>query len=530
MTDDPRDAALGRRELLALIGRRAGGGAMLHAMLALGVAGESSYAGPVELQGAPRGASVLVLGAGTAGLVAAYELRRAGYAVKVLEYNQRAGGRAWTLRGGDDYTELGGERQRCEFDDGQYLNPGPWRIPYHHHGVLDYAHRLRVPLEPFVQVNHNAFLHSKRAFGGRPQRFREVQADFNGGIAQLLSQASRQGGFDGTLTRDDLDRLRNALRQWGALDGSGRYAANEASSQRRGFDIAAGGGLMPAPKPSQPTAFKEILDSGLWRYLSVGHEDEFQSTIFQPVGGMDRIAMALHREVADLVQFGAQVTAIDQDSRGVVVRYQAGGVESMARADWCVCTIPLSVLGQLELKLSPPLLAAIQAVPYEASVKVGLQFKRRFWEQDERIYGGITRTDLPIQTIGYPNHGYGMPGKGVLLGAYVWGPNAYEFTAQPPAERVRLALKHGAMIHPQYAAEFDNGVAVAWHRVPWTLGCFANWSDAAREQHYQNLCQVDGRVVLAGEHASLLPAWQEGAVLSALDAIARLHAKARATT
>ena len=71
--------------------------------------------------------------------------------------------------------------------------------------------------------------------------------------------------------------------------------------------------------------------------------------------------------------------------------------------------------------------------------------------------------------------------------------------------------------------EFENGISVGWHREPATLGCFALWSDEARKQHYKNLCALDGRIVLAGEHASYLPAWQEGAVLSALDAIARLH-------
>ena len=60
------------------------------------------------------------------------ELRRAGYRVQILEYNDRAGGRTWTLRGGDRFIELGGAVQDCHFDDGLYLNPGPWRIPYHH--------------------------------------------------------------------------------------------------------------------------------------------------------------------------------------------------------------------------------------------------------------------------------------------------------------------------------------------------------------------------------------------------------------
>jgi monoamine oxidase len=52
------------------------------------------------------------------------------------------------------------------------------------------------------------------------------------------------------------------------------------------------------------------------------------------------------------------------------------------------------------------------------------------------------------------------------------------------------------------------------------------WTDDTRQKHYKNLCQVDGRIALAGEHASYIPAWQEGALLSSLDAVQRLHARA----
>ncbi len=161
-------ASLSRRELLGMIGTTAGAAAMYQAMSGLGLAAESPYRGPIDLQGAPRGASVLVLGAGISGMTAAYELRNAGYQVQVLEYNGRAGGRNWSLRGGDTYTELGGATQHCEFDKDLYINPGPWRIPYHHRGMLTYCKRLGVPLEAFVQVNYNAYLHNSRAFGGKP--------------------------------------------------------------------------------------------------------------------------------------------------------------------------------------------------------------------------------------------------------------------------------------------------------------------------------------------------------------------------
>ena len=202
---------------------------------------------------------------------------------------------------------------------------------------------------------------------------------------------------------------------------------------------------------------------------------------------------------------------------------QAPGQPQSASADWCVCTIPLGILSQIPMEVGAPLSAAIGAVPYASAVKVGLQFKRRFWEEDEHIYGGITYTDLPIMNIGYPSSGFHGGGKGVLLGAYIWGLDAMEFTAMSPESRVRKALEYGSQIHAQYRTEFDNGVAVAWHRSPFAMGCFGIWNEDTRTKHYRNLCEIDGRIVLAGEHASYIPGWQEGAVTSSLDAIGRLH-------
>src|SRR5438309_9465862 len=185
-----------RRDLLSLIGTVAGSAAAYHAMTALGFASESGYKGPIRLEGNPNGASVLILGAGLAGMTAALELRKAGYKVQVLEFNSRAGGRNWTLRGGDSFTELGGAKQTCEFDQGLYFNPGPWRIPYHHRALLDYCKRLGVTLEPFQQLNHNAYLHSAEAFGGRPRRIREIKTDFQGHSSELLAKVVKKGQLD----------------------------------------------------------------------------------------------------------------------------------------------------------------------------------------------------------------------------------------------------------------------------------------------------------------------------------------------
>jgi monoamine oxidase len=519
-------AVMSRRELFRLIGTAGGSAAMYHAMAQLGYTKESAYTGPLRLEGHGQGRSITILGAGLAGMTAALELRNAGYKVRILEYNGRAGGRNWSIRGGDTITELGGYTQHCRFDEGLYFNPGPWRIPHHHHALIDYCKRLKVPLEPFTQVNYNSYVHASGAFGGKPRRYREVEADFNGHVAELLAKATSQSKLDERVSREDKEILLEALRDWGALNANYEYSECLTSSERRGYAVPPGGGLQASAVPSEPMPMRELLHSRLWSAVALGHDYDLQSTLFQPVGGMGRIGEAFSRELGDGIEYNCKVTAIQQDERGVTVTCEdarTGRNPRTVRADWCICTLPVSILGQIPLNVGTPMRTAIDALSYHASFKAGLQFKRRFWEEDDGIYGGISYTDQSITLIGYPNTGYFATAKGVLLGAYAFRVPAFELTALSPDERMKLVVEQGSRIHPQYRAEFDSGVSVGWHRIPWSMGCYAAWTDELREKHYDDLCAIDGRIVLAGEHVSQLPAWMEGSLLSALDAVERLH-------
>ncbi|HRO15403.1 MAG TPA: flavin monoamine oxidase family protein [Paracoccus sp. (in: a-proteobacteria)] len=513
-----------RRAILSMIGAAAGTSAMYAAMTALGHAAESPWKGPIRLDGDPKGARVLILGAGLAGMAAALELRAAGYQVEILEYRDKAGGRCWTLHSGDTYTEMGGFTQKVDFAEGNYINPGPWRIPYNHHALLDYCRRLGVPLEPFIQKNHNAYLHSSRAFDGKPMRFREIETDFRGNVSELLAKAVRAGTLDEALSPADREVLMASLKYFGALDDEFDYRKGNHSSEYRGWAKWPGGGADARPEPSDPLDFAAVLQSKLWNKLVDSDLVEFQETMFQPVGGMDRIAVGFEKQVGDLIKYNCKVTEIRQDDSGVTVTYvgsDGAGEPRTAAADWCLCTIPFSILSQIDADLSPEMKGVVDATPYAESVKFGLEFKRRFWEQDEAIYGGITYTDLPIALISYPSTGYQSDGPAVLLGGYAWESNANQFAAMSPEERIKWAVEFGARIHPQYPQEFKTGVSVVWHRVPWTLGCYALWRE--REANYDKATKIDGRILMAGEHVSYLPGWQEGAILSALDAISRLH-------
>ena len=205
------------------------------------------HAARSNLSGAPHGTSILILGAGMAGLVAAYELRRAGYTVKVLEYNQRAGGRSWTLRGGDDYTELGGVQAEVRIRSRPVRQSGSvaHSVSPSRHARLRQA--LKVPLEPFNEINYNAYLHSSKAFGGKPQRYRHVYAD----LSRSRRRAAEQGGAtraSSMPTSDDRGQgtsCSSRCATWGVLDKDYRYVKSFATSESRGYDIDRGGGLMP---------------------------------------------------------------------------------------------------------------------------------------------------------------------------------------------------------------------------------------------------------------------------------------------
>jgi monoamine oxidase len=218
---------------------------------------------------------------------------------------------------------------------------------------------------------------------------------------------------------------------------------------------------------------------------------ELQTTMLEPVGGMDMIGQAFAREVGDLIRCDAKVIRIQQDDSGVTVTYVEGkapAVSQQAKADWCVCTIPLSILSQISIDVGKGMKSAINAVPYATAVKVGLQFRRRFWEEDEAIYGGISYTDLPIRQIGYPNASLNHMGRGILLGAYILG-GSNEFTAMPPAGAVARAVDLGSRLHPQYLDEFENRQASS-NRV--SSGSYTGRAEC-REGRRQLPCLLAGR-------------------------------------
>ena len=505
--------ALTRRKLLGEMGLLSGAGLSLAAMQAMGVESPASakaarFALP---KGSGAGKRVVVLGAGIAGLVSAYELRKAGYAVTVIEARKRVGGRVWTIRGQDSIEQIDRPLQRTNFSAGQYFNAGPARLPSTHHLILSYAERLGVPLEVFVNSNASAGWD----FGGHVEPQRRMINDMRGLIGELLVKSIDGHALDASLSKEERDGLRGFLNGYSGLNRQGKYEATVSSGYAnwpgaydrppKAVETLTPRQLVPNESVVFPYFFEQIMD--------------MQATMMQPVGGMDRIAAALFEQVKSAVVLGTPVSAIRREGAGVRIEHKGG----VTRADYCVCTLPAPVLARIPSDFSPAKKAALKGVEYLKSAKVAFEAPR-FWER-EHIYGGLAWTDRLNENVIYPSHGFHSP-RGVIVGAYVAGwthkdtPEA--FTKLPIAEQIAISAGSIEALHPGRSRELTSAVAINWGQVPYSEGVGAigrDFGDDKRGPAYDELCRPEGPIVFAGEHLSYVGLWQEGAALAAHEAI-----------
>ncbi len=499
-----------------------GVGAAYAAMLGLDLApAVSARAAP----GLPAGAGVKVaiLGAGIAGLVLAYELERAGYQVVVLEARTRVGGRNWSIRGGDRVVLNGETDQVAGFSDGLYFNAGPARIPSHHQGLLAYIKQLGVPLEVEVNSSRSALLQSPGAFDGRPIQQRQAINDVRGGVAELLAKATRRGALDQDLTADDKERLLTFLKTYGDLNPDFGFTGTE----RSGY-LTPPGAFDQVAKRRDPLSLSALLKDEVLPLSLYEENILMQATMFQPVGGMDRIPAAFARAIRSPIRLGAEVRRIRQTATGAEVSYvdRSTGAAAAVSADYLIVTIPLPVLAKIETDFSRPVKQAISAAVYDHSAKVAFE-SPRFWEA-EQIYGGLSFVGGETTLVWYPSGGF-QGARGVLVGAYSAGAPAKGFEARTLAEQVALARGAVERLHPGHGGDLSAPLVVDWNKVPFNLGPWIHWEGDGNDQAaYRLLNQPDGRVYFSGAHLSQLPSWQEGAVLAAHRTITELGRRVQA--
>ncbi len=248
---------------------------------------------------------------------------------------------------------------------------------------------------------------------------------------------------------------------------------------------------------------------------------DMQATMFQPVGGMDRIPYGFLKAIRSTVVQDAEVRSIRTRENEVEVAYRdtRTGAAGVVDADYAIVTIPLVVLSGIDTDFDRPVKQAIASVVYDHSNKIALTGPR-FWEEDQ-VYGGLSFAGGENGLVWYPSYGLHSD-QGLLVTSYVSGAPAEAAARRPLAEQMARSLAVIDRLHPGKARLLEKGVIVNWSKIPYNMGPWPNWeaSGGGPEGHtdapaYRLLNQPHGRIHFTGAHLSQTPGWQEGAINSA---------------
>jgi monoamine oxidase len=461
-------------------------------------------------RGAPK--SVIVVGAGLAGLAAAYELVARGHTVTVLEAQNRPGGRVQSLRE--------------PFADGLYAEAGAVEFSGSYRNLLRYVKALNLPVSPpeptpLASVYHlrgrrfTARFGSKAAEPAWPfalndeERKLGVNRMFQKyfGIVDQIGDPTLPGWKLDPWKSYDQMTMADFLRRQGATPGA----------------IELLGDVVPFGNDwSRVSALHRLLSDVTLFYLG---DDSAKKSI---PGGLDQLPRAFAKSLGDRIRYGVAVTKIVHQTGGVRAVFQDHGAERWLEADRLICTAPCPPLRKISF--DPGLSAAksriIEQLEYLPVSRIFLQVNRRFWADAGE--SGFAATDLPIQKVNEaPFVRTGVRSERAILESYLRGPEAVRFAAMDEPARIALAVDNMEKVHPGFKRHFEVGTSVIWGSEPWAGGAFAWWLPGQLTSWMPELARAEGRIHFAGEHTSLLGRTMEGALESGNRAALEVHAAPR---
>ncbi|HLF91782.1 MAG TPA: flavin monoamine oxidase family protein [Anaerolineales bacterium] len=446
---------------------------------------------------------VILVGAGMAGLVAADLLLKAGHEPIILEAQHRIGGRIFTVRE--------------PFAPGLYGEAGAMRLPQSHTLTMAYVEKFGLKTYPFTLENPQAYCHL------RGIKHRRAEADTNLDVFGYEFAPHERGKSPGQLWEATLRPIIQKLEREGETAWEEIYAEYDQYSVREFLEDvnrwSEGAievfGLLFNQEAMMNSSFLELLRE------EVGG---FYTNLVQIEGGTEQLPLAFLPTLKNHIRFGAKMIAMDQSPNDVTIHYRTLGGNMQVSGDYAILTVPFPVLRHVEV-FKPFTFAkqrAIRQLHYDASAKIFLQFRRRFWEEDDGIYGGGTVTDLAVRNIFYPEHGR-ETGRGVMLASYTWAEDAQRWGSLSERDRIEQALENILQIHPQAREEFEVGSSKMWHDDEFAGGAFALFDPGQQTLLHDHIIAPEGRIHFAGEHASLAHAWIQGAIESGLRAANEIH-------
>ncbi|QKW32436.1 FAD-dependent oxidoreductase (plasmid) [Nocardiopsis flavescens] len=458
-----------------------------------------------------------MLGAGIAGLVAAYELERLGYAVEILEAGSRLGGRIHTHRFGSG-------------SQVPYVELGAMRVPAEHHHTLHYIDELGLTgrLRRFETLLSNEENYLATGMGHLRRRdaspviieeFQKKFADHRYSDSTILFGAwlsTLANAISPTVFRANLDDAINH-ELLGLIEG-----IDLTPYLRGGTDVR----VDLHTFFSDHTHLRNGSSGRLARFL---HDiiNETSPELVRLEGGMDQMVHRLANRIRGPIKFGQEVIDIDLREDHALLHVREGGHVIVHRRDRVLCTLPFSVLRRFRLPgFSTEKKRIISEITYWSATKVAVHCREAFWE-GEGITGGASFGGGRIRQMFYPPKGENTPAGAVLLASYTMGGDADVLGRMPIEERHTVVLEEAAAIHPQLRTPgmVRGVVSAVWGQDPLSQGAgVTRWGKDTREceRERQLASAPEGCVHFAGEHCSSTPAWVDGAIESAVHAVRTL--------
>ncbi len=452
---------------------------------------------PIGLTASPQKTSkkVVVLGAGLAGLTAAWELVQAGHEVIVVEARNRSGGRVLTLREG--------------FTPGLTAEAGGMSFNDNYFNLLRYVKLFNIPYEslkaPAIRSPVGNTIYHLRGKRIVPE---------NGKIdwPYELKPEEREG----SITNRYIQPLLNSVNDISISDSLYDWARSIDNKTLHQL-VAERGASAGAQEIIRVTTWYSDRDgraSAAWNLLpvvqSVGSKD-----LYSFPGGVDNLSTAFAVRLGERIRFGSEVVRIKNDSNSVEVIVHTAGKQESLNADRVVCTIPFSVLRNIDI--SPSLSAfkkdIISGLYYTPTTRVFLEVKKRFWESNGD--NGSAMTDLPIgQVQKHPMIKTGRERDRAILEAHVRGLDALQVDSMSSDYRLKFTLEQMNKVHPGVSDYYEGGISKSWQLDPYSLGAYSLFLPGQITSWLPEIIRPEGRIHFAGEHTSIYSASMEGAIES----------------
>jgi monoamine oxidase len=459
---------------------------------ALAAAGVSAVSTRLHAQG--RHKKVTIIGAGLAGLCAAYELAQAGHQVTIFEARERPGGRVWTLRD--------------PFSEGLYAEAGAETFGDTHTYVQHYVKQFNLTVMPTFstgKLRSLYYVQGHRFIPGRttnewPLKLPADELKLN------WSALSRK--YVEPAVKDIGDPLAPGWPSREVLEKYDRISFAEMLAKR---------GASPETINLLKIGYSDVWDNGTGAdsALCTLRDEAIGRNMKEPVriqGGNDQLPKAFAGKLEGSIHYSAALVSIEQHGKGVTATIEQRGRRDRVSADYLICAIPFTVLRSIHVApaFSGDKQSAIRELSYQSISRVFVQTKTRYWNADG--LSGYAVTDLPVMTVWDCSAGEG--GEHAILESYMSGEAARQIGSLADAQRVQLALENMEKLFPGVRGQYERGTSVAWETDPWSRGGFAWFKRNQMSTLLPHVAGREGRVFFAGEHTSPWFGWMQGAFQS----------------